>query len=195
MISKELLSAVLYNNTIEIYSIETPYPNKRIVVVSQDREPYHDHICPTTNEWNIHDLAHRIKEWSRNNNYYLTSSLLGCEIYPVDKYNGAIYALEHEIPIGENSEGDIEAATEPEAIFQAGEYILNSINKHNKQIKYKNFIEAMQANMKEINAYIDKHNLRDKFKVSENMMNHDHEHFIIGQAMLGLKISWGKLND
>jgi len=75
-------------------------------------------------EWkfiNIYELAHLVKEWALDA-FLLESDITGeCRVYPIDPNHKAIMALEIEF---------IED-TEPDAIFAAGEWVLEQL-KENK---------------------------------------------------------------
>jgi len=104
MISKELLSEVL--------GFET-----RDVRLSENLSSL---VLYTCNECegkglNIHELAHKVKEWAYNNNYFITSNLKEANVYPINS-DGWIMKLEL----------SIDEKTEPEAIFKAGQWILEN---------------------------------------------------------------------
>ena len=127
MISKELLSAVLKINRIQ--SIEAKEDmllgntNTFLSIIhlhSQGRA-----FADTIQERsvNIHELAHMVKEWAYDNGYEISSK----KILSEGLWDSEV-AWEHKEYKNWLS-NDFEADTEPEAIFKAGEYILEEISK------------------------------------------------------------------
>lgn len=115
MISKELLSEIL----------DESYDNTNIVKIYQPSDFNHiawetNNCAINTHSINIYELAHKCKEWCLNNNFTIKSSITRqgakCEFYSKEQTN-------YKTKI-------INAKTEPEAIFQACEWILKQ--KENK---------------------------------------------------------------
>lgn len=75
-------------------------------------------------EINIHELAHKCKEWANTKGYWVHSH--GCWTLNGDKYiesGSAFISLNSDIP---NELFRIKLDTEPEAIFKACQWILNN---------------------------------------------------------------------
>ena len=110
MISKELLSAV-FNKDVTKYDYETQ------ILFYRDE---HDSLIWT--EFNIHELAHKVKEWAIENGIVLESSTYKSKAVchtGARTHNNEIYYPEI-----------FNAPTEPEAVFKAGQWVLD--NKDNK---------------------------------------------------------------
>ena len=108
IISKELLSEVLSCEIIEVYINEDSNTNNIsfdwISIQSKHRA-----------EINIHELAHRCKEWAINNEYTILSG------YKTGR--GYVYIREIDSPAGWQQK------TEPEAIFKACQWIYDNKDK------------------------------------------------------------------
>ena len=103
MISKELLSEVLGE---KVRSVHGAFNNIHFWVEDDEK-------CYTIN---IHELAFKVKEWAMDNMYSVKSELFR---------NGRGFAsLEARTAGLENK--NFEAETEPEAIFKAGQWILEN---------------------------------------------------------------------
>ena len=120
MISKELLSEVLNveNERISKKVDRFCFPTENIIAVSYYMEDGWQHL-------NIYELAHKCKEWAISKGYDILSggleaSLYSCYIdYSDKRYTLQMTPLHHEF-----------ANTEPEAIFEACQWILD-----NREIK------------------------------------------------------------
>lgn len=104
MISKELLSEVLGYTVTNISLLRGSHIN-----ITGNTEKY----TPNTVSFNIHELAHKVKAWMNNvgycpNTYWDTNGDIKCH---------DTYGLLPKPFIGE---------TEPEAIFKAGQWILDN---------------------------------------------------------------------
>ena len=114
--SKELLSKVLGVYVTEFYldCESLVYTYDRIF---NENEQYKDDI-------NIYELAHKCKEWAVNlkpNKHALSSYPRWNNIRDYPETNGNYYICQHLV-----SGIQFEAATEPEAIFKACEWILEN---------------------------------------------------------------------
>jgi len=115
MISKELSSEVL-DGLNEGWSILDYYTDKNEVCISfvKDNIEFDEEII------NIHELAHKVKEWAIKIEYQLIS---------FQGFNKKWYAdIEWEQHVRRKK--SFSASTEPEAIFKAGQWILD-----NKEVK------------------------------------------------------------
>lgn len=112
MISKELLSEVLKLKGISEIRISDNHIIFRYVDITHDR----------TFQINIYELAHKCKEWAFSKNYIISSELHS------HSARVAIYDDDGLVLVNNNNDCIIES-TEPEAIFQACQYILD--NKEN----------------------------------------------------------------
>ena len=133
MISKELLSEVLDDcfehkpDYIDIISGNKIWNNIKQTIIAG----YND--CSEPIEVNIYELAHKVKEWAFDNKYIITCSPLITEL----KWKKHSVRLTHFYSASKGraiydefgSNGRIEANTEVEAIFKAGEFILKEIKK------------------------------------------------------------------
>ena len=107
-LSRELLSAVLAVHTPDMIATEG---NVITLVYTSEFN------C--TYEYNIHELAHKCKEWAVYKGYYLDSGFVSNKATPM----ATIYNPDGK----ENSKEDeiyFESNTEPEAIFKACEWLL-----------------------------------------------------------------------
>ena len=114
MISKELLNEVL---NVEIYGIEIP----RDFLDSNT-----DHITIWFNEYersriNIHELAHKCKEWALDNGYEIVSRILSSD----HQKTGHCYIVKCEYEY-EKVIKIFNEKTEPEAIFKSCQWILEN---------------------------------------------------------------------
>ena len=119
--SKELLSEIL---DIEEGYIELARCDKDSTICYQ-----HTRNANTEDESieyhfvNIYELAHKIKEWAFGQEYYMSSGIsfnINLWWANVTPKTGGTAKLE-----------TFDADNEPEAIFQAGEWILHTIKEHN----------------------------------------------------------------
>ena len=106
MISEKLLSEVLGIDTTTIKGVEL---DENVVVVWQGIQNTFPYKLHSGKEINIHELAHKCKEWALQYKYELLSGYLSG--------NGYVVVMEQR--------RSWFAPTEPEAIFKACEYILN----------------------------------------------------------------------
>ena len=114
LINKELLSEILGENVLGIGSIED---NRLSYFIREDIVAYTIQIKDIKSIYyiNIHELAHKCKEWAwsltygRNVQTYRTPTYIVCEIYDKD----------HPVRLTRTT-----ANTEPETIFKACEWIL-----------------------------------------------------------------------
>ena len=120
--SKELLSEV--NQTCLV-------PLGKLTVEGSDlclwdnREPISIYMA-----WNIHELAHKCKEWAYNNGYDLMTS--NCTIVGKNSLGFYCYILNKDWLLGDledNSEHICRGFSEPEAIFIACWWILKEIKR------------------------------------------------------------------
>lgn len=112
MISKELLSEVLGREITEITSRENG-------------------VCLYTTysaclgEYNIHELAHKVKEWAFWNDYEVITRMRIPDIYRDE------HKIDYGYEINHINNGVVEFSwwidTEPEAIFKAGEWVLQKV--------------------------------------------------------------------
>ncbi len=117
MISKELLSEVLGSEVKSYQTKEDNYSIKKnelgIIYASSG-------IIPVFGVINIHELAHKCKEWA-----FHRGVSIYCIQYKIDKgeYCVYIYDIHEETEILDTGVDDMTFATEPEAIFKACEWI------------------------------------------------------------------------
>lgn len=135
MISKELLREVLGYEIIDIFFIEGNIVTFHFRCGSLDS--FH------TESINIHELAHKCKEWANKKRAYIILSGI-CEyrdvsVQPEKRYLTYFCDMGFGIPtqkwighVGNNSKR-VYATTEPEAIFKACQWILD--NKENNNDK------------------------------------------------------------
>ena len=127
MISKELLSAVLNieNITHVVKKTRKLHMYNAGEHVGKSKNVVYG-VCVanecgyTTYDINIYELAHKCKKWAFNKGYYLSSYydsplMHGCEVQRI--------ASDPKLPLLL----DIESESEPEAIFEACEWILNEL--------------------------------------------------------------------
>jgi hypothetical protein len=108
MISKELLSEVLGEIVLDCF-ITYPASELKVFVVDED-----GHDGKRLEYINIHELAHKCKEWSIQQGYHIYSSK-GTKTTNAESYILRIWDLERLKTFWEESE--------PEAIFKACEWI------------------------------------------------------------------------
>ena len=113
MISKELLSEVLNVDVKDIYGLGASCS------ISASELSYSVHRNGDLNIINIHELAHKCKEWAVSVKHGINSSVDG---FSKDETNGfsSVYLMDDPDKILQ----DFYAYTEPEAIFKACEWIL-----------------------------------------------------------------------
>ena len=109
MITKELLSEVLANGVVtkicDLYGSELFY--------CSDKEQY----PPLPYSMNIHELAHKCKEWALEQGYFLYSVIVDKEAYAF-----VTYPCNTSLRLFSNH-----SKTEPEAIFKACEWISSEV--------------------------------------------------------------------
>jgi len=117
---KQLLSEVLGEEVTFIYEELDEY-NMLHYVVNNCK-------CRT----NIYELAHKVKEWAFDNKYIITCSPLITELkwkkHSVRLTHFYLASKDRAIYDEFGSNGRIEANTEVEAIFKAGEWVLKELN-------------------------------------------------------------------
>jgi len=114
MISKELLSEVL---GFECWNIKTAKDGALYVPNNSLGFEYKDHIAGLVN---IHELAHKCKEWARGKDYSITS---GNRNDGTLRYDVLCVHKDTDIEEWDDFFSDM-FDTEPEAIFKACEWIL-----------------------------------------------------------------------
>ena len=138
MISKELLSKVL--NVKVDFIIDTKNSNKENLVVYQNGN-FWEKI--NTYQINIHELAHKCKEWAKTYGYYITSGYADTDYDRDSEQEHQDYLMLAIINLrcgyySYNSKHDKDywkldsefyAETEEEAIFTACEWVLEQQNK------------------------------------------------------------------
>lgn len=107
MISKELLSEVLGRKVIEVSDLQ--YANNCLNICGEEGI--------FLGAYNIHELAHKVKEWAYSIGYGLTSSYSTSD---GGKWMCTIHEYEVEYHSAKHSD------TETEAIFKAGQWILDN---------------------------------------------------------------------
>lgn len=127
MISKELLSAVF---NIDVVRIVEDKHRRTICVYERDSKYPCSYNASAYIEINIHELAHKCKEWAFKKGYFVQSDFLEVNIYPIE-YDGFKMKLVQcfdIVPIDCDSytEEEIDSFphNETEAIFKACEWIL-----------------------------------------------------------------------
>lgn len=112
IISKELISEVLGYAVLK-YSF-----NGKMIGINPSQRADKPSSCVVCKEHiNIYELMHMVKEWANNYSYYIVSHT-----------QGGGYAL----PIWDYEKGQadwFDADTEPEAVFQTGQWILEQLEK------------------------------------------------------------------
>ena len=118
IISKELLSEVLGENVMEFY----PHVSAQHLGYYYKAEDYDDFLSES--EINIHELAHRVKEWAwRNHRLMIFQSAYFPEYrFLVKDLNVGLSEAFNTTCIADM----FSAPTEPEAIFKAGQWILEN---------------------------------------------------------------------
>ncbi len=115
VISKELLSEVLDENVLKSGSFNTPILEDHI-----QKYNYED-----WQKFNIHELAHKCKEWAIKDGFHLVSHTIS---YEAVKQKG--YCQTHHVHHkSRESDKPFHADTEPEAIFKATQYIYDNKSK------------------------------------------------------------------
>lgn len=119
LISKELLSEVLYVNIKEIYKLESN-PN-----LGKNDLPYSIRGCGDIEWINLYELALKCKEWAFCNGYELRSGR------DIDVKEELCYFCEYkqERQLDYRNGDFFIADTEPEAVFKACQWILNNKEK------------------------------------------------------------------
>lgn len=115
--SKELLTEILKENVKEVYEIGSN-PNFK-----DNTLLFNLNGCGELCNINIHELAHKCKEWAYTQGYILfskirlNSSLASCYFDTMGKHD-----------YEDDYKNDFRADTEPEAIFKACQWILDNRN-------------------------------------------------------------------
>lgn len=109
MISKELLKLVL------------PYPQNEFVDFIKVNDEFIKYGARVQDQISVYELAHKCKEWAVVNKYFNIATLLD--------YSGYTCIIRQDPMTFLNTELRFKAKTEPEAVFQACEWILKEINK------------------------------------------------------------------
>ena len=120
MISKELLSEVLGLKKIE--SISTNLRQIQEGIYGHAKENEIAYLAK--NQWyllNIHELAHKCKEWALKNEFWLKSSVNNITEFCEDEAYCDILDFEHSL-----DDFYLGGDTEPEAIFKACQWILEN---------------------------------------------------------------------
>lgn len=107
MISKELLIEVL------------PYPKNEFVEFIKQNDDFIKYGARLQDQISIYELAHKCKEWARENHYIILSKNMECLIYHTDNIYDVIECLEM-------YEDYFQANTEYEAIFKACQWIYDN---------------------------------------------------------------------
>ena len=112
--SKELLSAVFDEYIVEVYEASgNIYYHSSEDEISREKD----------RKINIYELAHKIKEWALKQGYRIASQLIERGMTIDIGMDG--FAVVHTCNREVNKERE---DTEPEAVFAAGEWILNQQN-------------------------------------------------------------------
>ena len=117
--SKELLSAVLNVHVVELTGVSFVI-NGNDTLVHYTKQPGID----IPQSINIYELAHKVKEWALKQGYRIASQLIERGITIDIGMDG--FAVVHTCNREVNKERE---DTEPEAVFAAGEWILNQQDK------------------------------------------------------------------
>ena len=118
--SKELLSAVYGGATDPNERIDGININGNTVEIFYSEPEYGEDV----EEINIYELAHKVKEWALKQGYRIASQLIERGITIDIGMNG--FAVVHTCNREVNKERE---DTEPEAVFAAGEWVLNQQDK------------------------------------------------------------------
>jgi len=113
MISKELLSEALGLN---IESIKGIQKNKNSITIWKGKQNTYPYALHSGSDINIHELAHKCKEWALTEDYVVVSR----SRYKLEGYDCDIYTKD------DHCIDDFESDTEPEAIFKACQWILEN---------------------------------------------------------------------
>jgi len=122
IISRELLSEVLCIPLDEIDKFKKVYNGVQICWTEKEAEKY---MCPYhVDTYNIHELAHKCKEWAWNNKILLVVSPQGNSFKDIPFYKVRILDNGEEVKVFTDLK-----LYEPEAIFKACQYILEKKDK------------------------------------------------------------------
>jgi hypothetical protein len=120
IISKELLSIVFGGEKVQHIIEDSAFAEEKYYEELEDSEVLIVYAGGAFNKWNIHELAHKCKEWAFKEGY--TFSFYR---YKIDNYRHTIYIYKEGDSI--DGIGDvISFDTEPEAIFKACQWILDN---------------------------------------------------------------------
>ena len=123
MISKELLSEICQTNLVSLGKLEVIGSDICLYDCSMQPDIY---MC-----WNIYELAHKCKEWAYTNKYRLSSSqhrLNTKQEYYINNQIASYFCSVYYIT-NDDSDIQMDANTEPEAIFKACQWILDKDSK------------------------------------------------------------------
>ena len=123
--SKELLTEILKENVKEVYEIGSN-PNFK-----DNTLLFNLNGCGELCNINIYELAHKCKEWAYTNKYRLSSGqhrLNTKQEYYINNQIASYFCSVYYIT-NDDSDIQIDANTEPEAIFKACQWILDKDSK------------------------------------------------------------------
>jgi len=112
MISKELLSKVLKIKCTKVQDVVNIYNGSFLEYFEARVQKSDGSNIDCMNIINIHELAHRCKEWADKHSYRLSSELTTCTIL---SYMGEEILT-------------VDGHTEPEAIFSACDWVLGQLD-------------------------------------------------------------------
>ena len=124
-ISTELASAVLGKEVTKC-SLVNKTRNSINITYFEDKEDFNT----VWKEWNIYELAFKCKEWAYTNKYRLSSGQHRLNTKQEHYINNQIASYFCSVYYITNDDSDIQidANTEPEAIFKACEWLLEMLN-------------------------------------------------------------------
>ena len=120
MISKELLSEICQTNLMSLGKLEVVGSDICLYDCSMQPDIY---MC-----WNIYEFTHKCKEWAYTNKYRLSSGQHRLNTKQEHYINNQIASYFCSVYYITNDDSDIQidANTEPEAIFKACQWILEN---------------------------------------------------------------------
>ena len=124
-LSDELVSAVLGKEVTKC-SLINKARNSINITYFEDKEDFNT----VWKEWNIYELAFKCKEWAYTNKYRLSSGQHRLNTKQEHYINNQIASYFCSVYYITNDDSDIQidANTEPEAIFKACEWLLEMLN-------------------------------------------------------------------
>ena len=124
-LSDELASAVLGKEVTKC-SLINKTRNSINITYFEDKEDFNT----VWKEWNIYELAFKCKEWAYTNKYRLSSGQHRLNTKQEHYINNQIASYFCSVYYITNDDSDIQidANTEPEAIFKACEWLLEMLN-------------------------------------------------------------------